>query len=220
MFADEGLPEELTAFEAQLASLRPVVSHINRDRLMYRLGVQSALGRLAADGSGSAALASPAWWQHPHLWQAAALVLACTSLALGSLWIASPRTIDRVVYLPRPAASPHNAHAKGAPLDRIVETRVNEQRRPAIVAASRSQLQPNERWLNAMAAPGFDYPQSAELRARVPRVASDPGAPIIVADQRYPAAPVGPAEDRPSVPPLRWSDHRQWIDELLNPASH
>ena len=217
MFADEGLPEELTAFEAQLASLRPVVSHINRDRLMYRLGVQSALGRLAADGSGSAALASPAWWQHPHLWQAAALVLACTSLALGSLWIASPRTIDRVVYLPRPAAPPQVTGAMEAAFDRTAEVDVKQS--SVAITTKRSRLKPNERWLNAMAAPGFDYPQDAELRARAPRIASDPSAPIIVADQRYPAAPVDPAEDRPSLPPLRWSDHRQWI-ELLNPASH
>jgi len=217
MFSHEGLPEELKAFEAELAALRPVVSRVSRDRLMYRLGVQSALARLAVD-DGGVAQQSPSWWQRLHLWQAAALVLACTSLALGALLIASPRYIDRVVYLPRPAAPPQTLNATGAPLDRAGEL---DAKQPAltIVAASRSRLKPNERWLTAMAAPGFDYPQNAELRARAPRIASDPGTPIIATDQRHVANPSGKVDRSPGATPLRWSDHRQW-NEFLNPASH
>ncbi len=217
MFADEGLPEELTAFEARLASLRPVVSRINRDQLMYRLGVQSALGRLAADGAGSVAPASPVWWQRPRLWQAAALVLACTTLTLGSFLVASPRYVDRVVYLPRSVTTPPNALP--APPDRVGDPQVEEPPFHLIVAGNRSRLKPNERWLTALAAPGSRYSQNAELRARVPRIASDPGAPILVIEQRHPDTADSRIADQADAPLLRGSDHRQMI-ELLNPASH
>ena len=209
MFADEGLPEELKAFEAQLASLRPVVSRINRDRLMYRLGAQAALDALDRSRGGGASLSMRGWLERPRLWQAAALVLVCTSLALGSLWIASPRTIDRVVYVPRPVVAP----------DRASDRKVNEQPSRTIAAGNRARLKADERWLTALAAPGSNNPSHAELRARAPRIASDPGAPIVVIEQRHPTAPAGKISGIPGAPLLRGSDHRQMI-ELLNPATH
>ena len=218
MFADEGLPEELKSFEAELSTLAPVASRIDRDRLMYRLGAQAALSDLDRIRTRDAAIGWHGWLQRPRVWQAAALVLACTSLALGSLLIGSPRYIDRVVYLPRPDAPSQSTNATGTPNNRIGELDV-KQPPITIVAVTRSRLKPNERWLTAMAASGFDYPQNAELRARAPRIASDPGAPIIVVDQRHAAMPSGKVEGNPGAPPLRWSDHRQWI-EFLNPANH
>jgi hypothetical protein len=161
---------------------------------------------------------SLAWLERPRLWQAAALVLACTSVALGTLLVASPRHVDRVVYVPQPIASPPDATATQAPSE-LAEALDAHQPTDTFVTAKRSRPKPSERWLTAMATSGFNYPQDAELRVRAPRIASDPSAPIIVADEHQPANRSGRANDRTEAPPLRWNDHRQWI-EFLNPASH
>lgn len=213
----EGLPEELKSFEAELSTLAPLASRIDRDRLMYRLGEQAALGALDRNRAGGASLGWRGWLDRPRVWQAAALVLACTTLALGSFLVASPRYVDRVVYLPRPVMTPPNSLP--APPDHAGDPQLEEPALHLIVAAKRSRLKPSERWLTALAAPDSNYPQSAELRARVPRVGSDPGAPILVVEQRQATSSGNKISDAPGAPLLRGSDHRQMI-ELLNPASH
>lgn len=217
MSSAEGLPEELKSFETELSTLAPLASRIDRDRLMYRLGEQVALDALDRSRAGGASLGGRGWLERPRLWQAAALVLACTSVGLGSLLVASPRTVDRVVYLPRPAMAPKSALP--APPDRADDSKVDEPPSRAILAGNRARLNPSERWLTALASPGSRYSQNAELRARAPRIASDPGAPILVVEQRPAASSGNKISDAPGAPLLRWSDHRQVI-ELLNPASH
>lgn len=213
----EGLPEDLKSFEAELSTLAPLASRIDRDRLMYRLGEQAAVVALDRNRAGGARLGWRGCLERPRLWQAAALVLACTSVGLGSLLVASPRTVDRVVYVPRPAVAPPNTLP--ASPDRAGDPKVDEPPSHAILAGNRARLKPNERWLTSLASPGSRYSQNAELRARAPRIASDPGAPILVVEQRQAAGSANKISNAPGAPLLRWSDHRQMI-ELLNPASH
>lgn len=79
MSSHERLPEELGSFERALAGLAPAPSRLDRDRLMYELGVQAASAQLAV----TAASRLRRWFAAEYVWAAAAVVLACTSLGLA-----------------------------------------------------------------------------------------------------------------------------------------
>ena len=211
MFHDEGLPEELTAFEADLSALRPVVSRLNRDRLMYRLGAQAALGRSTSGPSALPAGGLRASLRRPAVWQAAALLMACSTLVLGARLLVAPRYVDRVIYVARqageatsPASTVPNTSPPGGNTTPI-EVAVDRVRPPKTT----------ERWLLAVATPDYRWP--GELRARPRRDDSDPSAPIIAAPA-WSNATVGVSsavhEVRQPAQPLRWNDERAWVELL------
>ena len=79
MSSDERLPEELNSFEHALSGLAPAPSRIDRDRLMFELGVQAASEQLGT----SHAIRPRRWFAAEFTWAAAAVLLACTSLGLA-----------------------------------------------------------------------------------------------------------------------------------------
>ncbi|MBX9789062.1 MAG: hypothetical protein K2Y37_09125 [Pirellulales bacterium] len=211
MFRDEGLPEELTAFEAELAALRPVVSRLNRDRLMYRLGAQVALGRSTSGPSALAANGLRASLRRPAVWQAAALLMACSTLVLGARLLIAPRYVDRVVYVARQtgeATTRSGVVGENTPVAKNatpVQVASDPGRRPKAV----------DRWLLAVATP--DYRWAGELRARPRRDDRDPSAPILVGHD-WSSTAIGAPSAVHDVPhaaqPLRWSDERTWVELL------
>ncbi|MGD9644960.1 MAG: hypothetical protein AB7U73_04555 [Pirellulales bacterium] len=208
MSASEELPADLKAFEAELSALAPIGARIDRDRLMYTLGVQAALARSSVEPAGGDALTT-LWWRRPLVWQVAALVLACTSLGLRARLATVPRTIERSVYV-RPDATGSVAPAvvsSDAPAGRTAK--------PRQAVPVHTRLAADELWLAAMAAPGYRW--KPELRARVPRPTSDPSTPLVV----IPARPTAEGEGRASssaalnvAHPLRLHDQRL-LSELL-----
>lgn len=85
---------ELTEFEASLSRLRPAAGRLDRDRLMFRMGQESARRRPLR-----------------LIWPAAAAVLALASAALG--FQLAGRRSPQVVYVERePAAVVVNDHPR------------------------------------------------------------------------------------------------------------
>jgi hypothetical protein len=149
------------------------------------------------------------WWQRPRVWQMATLLLACTSLGLGARVALTPHTIQRVVYVYRPSGGP------AAPAVAVHDNSSGESAKPIRfnASATRTQFEPSERWLTAMAAPDFQW--RSQLRARASRASTDPATPIVVLPARRSVAGVASSHNEISprtAHPLRWSDQRVWTE--------
>ena len=102
---EAGIPPELKALEADLATLRPRSDRLDRDRLMFLAGQASAGRPVPPRRNGVRRIA--AWAATMAATAAAAVAL---TLVLGH---PSPRGVERVVYVPAATVSPHQV--AGAP---------------------------------------------------------------------------------------------------------
>lgn len=102
MSPEQELPPELKSLEAALASLRPTPGGLDRDRLMFRAGEESArrlrMGRL--------------------VWPAACAASAGVAAALVLMLVSrpGPEVVERVVYVPAPQPAPAKAPPAPAPV--------------------------------------------------------------------------------------------------------
>ncbi len=104
MSPEQDIPSDLRSLEASLASLRPASGGLDRDRLMFLAGQESARRSRLRPLAWPAALAA--------MTGAAAALLAALLVRPG------PAVVERVVYVPAPAAqsAPESPQPAPAPV--------------------------------------------------------------------------------------------------------
>ncbi|MBX3414538.1 MAG: hypothetical protein KF708_17760 [Pirellulales bacterium] len=208
MSSHERLPQELSNFERILAGLAPAPSRIDRDRLMFELGVQSATAPLAASPGGR-----PSRWISPAgVWAAAAVLLACTSLGLAMRLAAALRQADDATTIAAQTDGP--TPFIDAPVNSVAMSVTRDAAERTTARATRSV---EEYWLLRVSNPGLRGGDAWRVRPSSSRSLIEPGTPLIVAEARpdlQESASGHPRLPDPQPIPRRLNDRQQWQDWL------
>lgn len=206
MSAHERIPDELKSVESAISALRPTVSRIDRDRLMYELGRQAV-----ADPTTENRVAIPMRGRlAQRAWVAAALLFAGLSLALGARLVLE-RSAGDARDLSEQLVQQTLAEQDQAPITDAKTTSTSE-------IAPRARLSADERWMMAIASPNGRAHEALFLRPRRNQLRLEPSAPIVATlgtSQRTDGQAAVEERSRSTPMSLRWNDRDQW-QELID----
>ena len=194
MGREEDLAPSLKALEAALGALAPRADRLDRDKLMFAAGVESARRTGAKAAAPVGRLAWPAGF--------AAMTAAAAVLAVTVLFRPGPEVVERVVYVPveepdrKEAAAPRQTPRQRAPEDPSVRPGLAETFDSALALGGVGRS-----WL-ALRREGLD-PEGLEraLASRQPAAGPDG---------------VEPNEVRPGKAP---PSYREFLNDLLQDAA-
>jgi hypothetical protein len=201
MAREQDRREDLTAFEAALAALRPRDDVLDRDRLMF------LAGQVSVQSSDAGAVGSRGSRRHRWGWPAA--FGAMTTIAAGllvTLAVRPPRTVERIVEVR--VAPPAVLVARADHQDRPVRSDDDE-----IALAAQREIEQTSGWM-ALFWASFEKPPSMSLSA------TDASRYLRLRDVAFSrgldAWPTSTAVAGPSVSsPSRPASRRELLTELL-----